>query len=651
MVARMAAALYHRGPDEDGFLRRDGINLASRRLSIVGLADGRQPIGNEDQSVWVVFNGELFDYPETKVALEAKGHQFRTHTDTELLPHLWEEYGEGMFDHVRGQFAFCLWDTKQNTLVLARDRFGICPLFYTVRRDGDGWQLLFASEIKGLLASGVVPARPDRRGLNHVFTFFAVPGPLTCFEGVRQLLPGQFLRIPLGPNTRPDDLRPRFYWQLDFPDRGHEEDGDAKQVVDGFEQVLMAAVDRRLRADVPVVSYLSGGVDSSQVVVMASKALGRPIPTFTIAVTEERFNEEAAAALVARQVGSESVVVPFGGSEVMAAYPELIRTAEVPVIDTACAALMELAKSVHGHGFKVALTGEGSDEFLAGYPWFKLHRVVSLLDVVPGLELSQWVRRGVLRLAGLPRFPWDIVGRNSAAVGGYNAWLDVYGLMSLSRLMFFSEEMKAAVGDHVPYEDLQLDTARMARWHPLNRALALGSRVMLAGMLLSSKGDRVAMHSSVETRYPFLDEAVVGYLARLHPRWKLHGLTDKYVLRLLAERWLPKSIAWRKKAMFRAPMDAFHLENAPPFVDQLLSEEALRKTGYFDPAAVHRWRARLPSLRSRSATRTAVEMGLVGVTATQLWHQTFVDPSLADVPKKNEPHMDADERSLKPINA
>ena len=389
MLARMADALYHRGPDEDGFLNCDGISLASRRLSIVGLSDGRQPIGNEDQSVWVVFNGELFDYPETKVALEAKGHRFRTHTDTELLPHLWEEYGEGMFDHVRGQFAFCLWDTKHNILVLARDRFGICPLFYTVRRVGDIWQLLFASEIKGLLASGVVPARPDRRGLNHVFTFFAVPGPLTCFEGVRLLLPGQYLKVSLGPNTRPEDLRPRFYWQLDFPDRGHEEDGDAKQIVDGFEQVLMSGIQKRLRADVPVVSYLSGGVDSSQVVVMASKALGRPIPTFTIAVTEERFNEEAAAALVARQVGSDSVVVPFGGSDVMAAYPELIRTAEMPVIDTACAALMELAKSVHGHGFKVALTGEGSDEFLAGYPWFKLNRIMSLLDIVPGLQLSQ----------------------------------------------------------------------------------------------------------------------------------------------------------------------------------------------------------------------------------------------------------------------
>jgi asparagine synthase (glutamine-hydrolysing) len=631
MLSAMAAALYHRGPDEDGFLRRDGIALANRRLSIVGLGDGRQPISNEDRSVWVVFNGELFEYPEMKAALEAKGHQFRTHTDTELLPHLWEEYGDGMFEHVRGQFAFALWDSKRNVLVLARDRVGICPLFFTVRRDDGGWQLLFASEVKGLLASGVVEARPDRRGLNHVFTFFAVPGPITCFEGVRLLLPGQYLHIPLGPDARPEDVTPRFYWRLDFPDRGHEEDGDAKQVVDRFESVLMTSVERRLRADVPVVSYLSGGVDSSQVVVMASKTLGRAIPTFTIAVTEERFNEEAQARLVARQIGSESVVVPFGGPEVLATYPELIRTAEVPVIDTACAALMELAKAVNGHGFKVALTGEGSDEFLAGYPWFKLHRVAGLLDVIPGLQLSQRARRVALRIAGLPRFSWETLRRNSAAVGGYNAWLDVYGLMSLSRLMFYSEEMTAAVGDHVPYEDLELDLPRMARWHPLNRAIAVGVRVMLAGMLLSSKGDRVAMHSSVETRYPFLDEDVIAFMARLHPRWKLHGLSDKYVLRLLAERWLPKSIAWRKKAMFRAPMDAFHLEHAPPFVDQLLSTESLRKTGYFDPESVHRWRSRLPTMRHGSTTRTAVEMGLVGVTATQLWHQTFINTSLADV--------------------
>jgi asparagine synthase (glutamine-hydrolysing) len=257
---------------------------------------------------------------------------------------------------------------------------------------------------------------------------------------------------------------------------------------------------------------------------------------------------------------------------------------------------------------------------------------MSALDVVPRLQLSQRVRRAALRLMGLPRFPWEIVRRNTAAVGGYNAWHDVYGMMSLSRLLFYSDDMKDAVGDHVPYEDLGLDTSRMARWHPLNRGLAVGARVMLAGLLLSAKGDRVAMNSSVEVRYPFLDDDVIAFLARLHPRWKLHGLTNKYVLRLLAERWLPKSIAWRPKAMFRAPMDAFHLDNAPRFVDQLLGPEALRATGYFDPEAVDHWRSRLTAMRPASGARTAVEMGLVGVLATQLWHQQFVDGALADVP-------------------
>jgi asparagine synthase (glutamine-hydrolysing) len=192
--------------------------------------------------------------------------------------------------------------------------------------------------------------------------------------------------------------------------------------------------------------------------------------------------------------------------------------------------------------------------------------------------------------------------------------------------------MRDAVADHGPYEDLELDTGAMARWHPLNRALALGARVMLNGMLLAAKGDRVAMNSSVETRYPFLDDDVIAFLAGLHPRWKLRRLRDKYLLRLLAERWVPKSIAWRRKAMFRAPMDPFHLDGAPAFIHQLLSPEALRATGYFDVEAVQTWRTRLPSLRPGSAKRTAIEMGLVGVTATQLWHRTFVDASLAEAP-------------------
>ena len=635
ILQQMADALFHRGPDEDGFFNRTCLGMASRRLSIIGLQDGRQPLANEDGSISVVFNGELFDYPQVRDQLQARGHRFVTHCDTELLPHLWEEHAEGMFERLRGQFAIALWDERRRRLVLARDRFGICPLYWT--RQGD-W-LLFASEIKALLASGMVDARPDPRGINQVFTFFALPGPMTCFAGVQCLLPGHYLDVQLGRDGEQSRISDHIYWEIDFPDRGQEEPGrDSRRVLDEYEAVMMRAVERRLRADVPVVSYLSGGVDSSLVVALATQIRAstgeQAIPTFTIRINDPGLDEAAEAALVARHIGAETVVVDCGRAEVLQTYPALIRAAECPVVDTSCAALLMLAREVHARGYKVALTGEGADEWLAGYPWYKVHKLLGMLDVIPGLPASQLLRRAYLRVTGAPQVPWDKVRRNREAVGGSNAWLDIYGLVSIAKLRFFSPALWESLGDHSPYDDLQLNLERARRWHPLNRSLYLGARVMLPGLLLSCKGDRVAMNSSVETRYPFLDEEVFAFLARLHPRWKLRGLRDKYILRLLSERRLPSSIAWRRKAMFRAPLDGFHgaEDTLPTFVDELLSEESLRKTGYFDAPSVLHWRKEFRTMRPGSNQRTAIELGLVGVVATQLWHHLYVDGSLANLP-------------------
>lgn len=632
----MAASIVHRGPDEDGFLEQAGIGLASRRLSIVGLNDGRQPIANEDRSVHVVFNGEFFDYPEAKARLEGRGHQFRTHCDTELVPHTWEDHQEGMFEHLRGQFAIALWDEKRRRLILARDRFGICPLYWTRQRAADGSEwLLFASEIKALLASGMVEARADRRGINQIFTFFSIPGPPTCFEGVRLLQPGHFLSVQLGEPGRTAQVADHTYWQIDYPDQGKEDWGaDDKKVIDQFENVLMRAVDERLRADVPVVSYLSGGVDSSTVVALAKKVRGQPIPTFTIQVVDPGLDETSQAGIVSRHLGSRPVVVPFGSDETLSVYPRLVRAAESPVIDTSCGALLLLAQEVHQQGYKVALTGEGADEWMPGYPWYKISKVVGFADFLPGLQLSQRLRRFYLRMVGTSPHYLSMIPRSLEAAGGHCAWHDLYGMMSRTKWMFYSRSMHEAVADHVPFEDIGFDTERMKRWHPLNRALCVGARIHLPGLLLNAKGDRVAMHNSVETRYPFLDEDVFQFLAGIHPRWKMRGFKDKYLLRRLAERWLPKEIAWRRKAMFRAPFDSFHLDRLPPFVDQLLSDESLRKTDYFDPQAVHYWRQQFRQYRAGSWRRTFIEMGLVGVVATQLWHQTFIDSSLADVPAR-----------------
>jgi asparagine synthase (glutamine-hydrolysing) len=627
VVERMARALIHRGPDEEGFLHRPGVALASRRLSIVGLADGQQPMCNEDQSAFTVFNGEFFDYPEKKSELIARGHQLHTHCDTEIIPHLWEESHEGMFVRMRGQFAVALYDVHRHQLTLGRDRFGISPLYWT--RQGD-W-LLFASEIKGLLASGMVMAKADLRGLDHIFTFGAMPGPVTCFEGIRLLPAGHYLQITPG-DVEP--IKERAYWTMDFPNHGDEDpQADPRKLVDEFEDVLLKAVDKRLRADVPVGAYLSGGLDSSMIVAMACKLKGTAINTYTIRVDDPKLDELSAANNTAKHIGTKAPIVQeFRASDALDMYPKLIQAAEAPVIDTSCAALLMLARRVHANGQKVVLTGEGADEWLAGYPWYKIAKIFGALDAIPGLRLSDMARRGFLRLNKVPHYPASSRKMWEDAVGGPNAWIDSYGVLALSKLRFYGEPMREVLAEARPWEGLGIDLERAKRWSPLNRSLWVGARVTLAGHLLQAKGDRVAMHSSVEVRYPFLDEEVFDFTAKLHPQWKLNSFRDKHLLRLVAERWLPKAIARRHKVIFRAPLDSFHIDPEPKFVGELLSEESLRRTGYFDVAQVRHWRKAFRELRVGSLPRLSVEMGLAAVVATQLWHHTFIDGTLADLP-------------------
>jgi asparagine synthase (glutamine-hydrolysing) len=631
-VQRMSRALLHRGPDEEGFLIRPGLGLASRRLSIVGLADGQQPIFNEDRNIVVVFNGELFDYVERRDELRARGHRFVTHCDTEIIPHLWEDHGDETWERLRGQFAIALWDDRRRQLQLGRDRFGIAPLFWTRQND---W-LLFASEIKGLLASGMVPVRPDRRGIDHVFTFSAVPGPRTCFEGIQLLRAGHCLKItPASGNGSGPSVEERAFWEMDFPDQGSEERGEnPKRLVDDFEKILLQAVEERLRADVPVGAYLSGGVDSSMIVALACHLKGPAINTYTVRVHEPELDELDAATLSARHIGAKPPIVQdFRDEDALATYPKLIAAAEAPVIDTACAALLQLSGRVHSCGQKVVLTGEGADEWLVGYPWYKAAKLLGFLDLIPGLGLSNVARNAYLRLNKVPHFPntWRREVENS--VGGPNAWIDAYGMLAISKLRFYSEEMRGAIGETNPWTELDFPIERAKRWAPLHRGVWIAARVLLAGHLLQAKGDRVAMHSSVEVRYPFLDEDVFDFLSKLHPSWRLRGFRDKHLLRLLAERWVPKSVARRHKVIFRAPLDSFHMDPEPPFVAQLLSEESLRKTGYFDSAAVARWRTDFRKMRAGSLPRLSVEMGLMAVAATQLWHHLFMGGGLADLPE------------------
>ena len=368
--------------------------------------------------------------------------------------------------------------------------------------------------------------------------------------------------------------------------------------MDEFEDLLLKAVEKRLRADVPVGAYLSGGLDSSMIVAMACQLKGEAINTYTIRVDDPALDELSAANRTAKHIGTKPPIVQeFRAGDALEMYPQLIQAAEAPVIDTSCAALLMLAKRVHANGQKVVLTGEGADEWLAGYPWYKIAKILNALDMIPGMRLSNVARRAFLRFNKVPQYSPDYREALERAVGGPNAWIDSYGVLALSKLRLYSAPMREVRENHHPWEELGINPERARQWHPLNRGLWVGARVTLAGHLLQAKGDRVAMHSSVEARYPFLDEDVFDFTAKLHPRWKLKGFRDKHLLRLVAERWLPKEIARRHKVIFRAPLDSFHIDPEPKFVGELLSEESLRRTGYFDIAAVQHWRKAFRQMR------------------------------------------------------
>jgi asparagine synthase (glutamine-hydrolysing) len=639
VVRRMASALVHRGPDDCGFLFAPGVGLAHRRLSIVGVENGRQPIFNEDRSIAVICNGEFFDFIERRAELEAKGHIFSTDSDSELIVHLYEEHGEDLFPHLKGQFAFVLIDFMRGVAIMARDRVGICPLFWS--RQGDF--IYFGSEIKALIASGAVRPVADRYGLDHLFTFFTLAGRRTAFEGVQAIAPGHYMKINLSRGGKPAAPVERKYWDLDFPDWGDEEDGSEAELADAFEAAFVRAVEIRLRADVPVAGYLSGGVDSAYVLATASRIAGHALPSFTLRIPGLNLDEVVNALQSARAIGNRRpTIVEAGPDCIMDSYMALTNAAECPVSDTSCAALLTLSGAVRSQRFKVVLTGEGADEAFAGYVWFKIRELARALDIGDVFRPSTLMSR-LARKWAAPHISFADFARTDAIIAGPHAQTLLYNLVATSRERYFSAGFKEQLGDRLAYQDLDLDLKRMARWHPLNRSLYIGYKIQLAGLLMGPKGDRVVMANGVEARYPFLDEDVIALVSRLHPRWKLaRRLRDKYLLRQAAQGVLPESVAQRPKHMFRAPLAESFLANPPAFVRELISPESLARTGYFDHARVQHDCELLATAEGRSLGNF-VSLGLSGVVATQLWHHLYLGGGLCSLPTRGDPIKSAGE--------
>ncbi len=619
-LRRMLGMIRHRGPDQFGIYLDAHAGLGSARLSIIDLAGGQQPIGNEDGSLWIVFNGEVFNHVELRSELEARGHRFSTETDTEVVLHAFEEFGPDCLNRFNGQFAIAIWNRETEELFLARDRFGVRPLFYTQA----GSTLIFGSEIKAILVNPEVIAELDPVALDQIFTYWSTLAPRTAFRGIQSLPPGHYLL------ARKNQVHVRPYWNINFPRIGAEADTrSVEDCLEEFRSLLMDAVWMRLQADVPVGAYLSGGLDSSTIAAVAQLLGVTQLATFSIAFGDPQFDESVFQMRMADFLGSNHQVVQATDADIGRIFPDVIWHTETPVMRTAPAPLFLLSKLVHSHKYKVVLTGEGADEFLGGYDIFKeamirgcwrrcpdsrlrpklfqrLYPDIATLSGTAPAYLSAFFGDG-LRTADDPHFSHAIRWKNNRRT-----------------TRFFSENLRSALDWEQRPEDLRPALPPdFSHWHPLARAQHLEISIFFSQYLLSSQGDRPAMAHSVEGRFPFLDTRLVDFCNRLPPRVKLRGLQEKLLLRRAARDWLPPEIWQRRKRPYRAPIHrCFFNQAASDYTEELLSPEAIERAGLFQAKAVEKLTSKI---RHGNAPGETDDMALVGILSTQLLHRLFIE--------------------------
>jgi len=626
-LSRMAGALHHRGPDEFGVYRDGRAGLAHARLSIIDLATGQQPLANLDGTIYVVFNGEIFNYVELRAELMAKGRAFRTQSDTEVIVAAWEAWGEAAFERFNGQFAIALWDAHKQTLVFARDRLGVRP-FYVAEHDG---RLFFASEVKAIFAADAsIPRELDPHGLDETFTFWTVVPPQTVFRGVTELEPGHVRVMDLRAGT----TRERAFWTPSYPDATGEGAfrGSLGDAVEAVEAALAEATRLRMvRADVPVGSYLSGGLDSSLVAALGLAHKGEKFSTFSLRFEDAEYDETEFQRMMVARLGSDHREVVVSRSDIANVFPTVIEHTERPILRTAPAPLFLLSKLVRDAGIKVVLTGEGADEMFAGYDLFREGKVrrfwgrrpdsklrPRLLDrLYPYLARSPVAQQAMAReFFGRGREAWA-----SRAFAHQTRW---QGAAALQRL-FTAELRQRARAVDVEARLLASLPADFGSWSFLAQDQYLEVRTLLSGYLLSSQGDRMLMAHSVEGRFPFLDADVVELANSLPASAKLRGLNEKDVLKRAARGLVPEEIIRRPKQPYRSP-DALSFAGAgtPAWVPAVLAPRAVAEAGIFEPRAVERLWRKCQATGGGEQFSNADNMALVGVLSTGLLHEQLV---------------------------
>lgn len=611
-VAAMLEAIGHRGPDAAAAYLDDGLTLGFVRLSIIDLEGGMQPLVNEDETIWLVCNGEVFNYVELRQELIGRGHRFRTGSDCETILHLYEELGPSCVERLNGQFAFALWDRKRRRLLLARDRLGVRPLFYVE----EGGRLHFASEIKGLLANPAIPAEVDPLGLAQVFTFWSAVPPRTMFRGVSALPPGHLLTAESG---RVNVTR---YWRLRFDRSPPVRPADA---ADHLRDLLIDSVRLRLRADVPVAAYVSGGLDSAAIAMLARRFSGSRLQTFSVGFTDAHYDETQAQSRIAELLGTEHHTVAIGPADIARVLPDVVLHAETPLLRTAPAPMFILSDLVRRSGIKVVLTGEGADEFLLGYDIFFEAKIRALWAGNPGSHLRPRLLRSLYAdipaISGLPRPYLEAtfgVGLEDPGALGFAHRVRWDSTRRLAR--FLAPEVRNLIPEAgAEVEELLADQREIS--DPVARAQQGEVTTFLAPYLLASQGDRVAMAHAVEGRFPFLDHRVVEFANSLPTAWKAPGLRAKHLLRRALVDLLPDEIRMRPKRPYRAPIHSvFGGDSAPDYVREMFDPAAVARHGMLEPERVARLRARLAG---KDRLGEMDEMAVVGVLTTGLFMNAF----------------------------
>lgn len=604
LIVRMADTLRHRGPDDDGFFSDEAVSLGFRRLSIVDLAAGRQPMFAADGRVVGICNGEIYNYADLRADLEARGHRFKTRCDTEVIPALFAEYGPEFASRINGQFAFAVFDRETRRLVLGRDQVGIAPLFYA-ERDG---LLLFGSEIRALLSHNSLERTVDPTGLDQILTFPGLVSPRTIFAHVKSLPPGHVLIADHG-------RAPRLvkYWDLDYPLRDEIPERRLSDCVEELDAALRQAVRYRLQADVPVGGYLSGGLDSSLIAAIVADVAGASTRhTFSITFPDRAMDERGHQRLMAQRLGSVHHEAEVDPAMLARGLSDIVKCAEAPLRESYNVCSLMLSRMVRDAGLKVVLTGEGADELFGGYVGYRLdmeregHRSDSFdLESMIEAELRE-------RLWGDPDFFYE---------KNYAESRDI-------RQALYAEPLAARFDAFDCLSDEVVDRSQIIGRHPFHVRSYLDFKLRMADHLLADHGDRVSFANSVEARYPFLDIGVIDVARRIPPGLMLEGGEEKFVLKQVARRYLPPEIVDRKKFSFVAHSSTRLLREREPLVLDLLDEERIRADGYFNPATVSRLKSQYLGAKAE-LNQTFEDDVLMVVLTFGLLREHFALPQLS----------------------